>query len=126
MDIDGSELLALSEYLDVAPKEVARRTYPVVERHAKGLQDGWQENARETAGRHGKHYPKSITAEQVPVADEIAWEVGPEIGRKQGGMGRGFEFGSRNQPPHWDGTRAAIEQEPKFFKDLDEIIRDLL
>lgn len=126
MDIDGSELLRLVEYFDGAEKDVARKTYPVVEQHAKELRDQWKENAVATARRHGKHYPDAITAEQVPVADEIAWEVGPETRRKQGSMGRGFEYGSSNQPPHWDGTRASIDQEPKFMKALDDIVRDLL
>ena len=32
--------------------------------------------------------------------------TGPDSGMKQGRMGRGFEFGSVNQPPHLDGLRA--------------------
>ena len=126
MDIDGSGLLALVEYLDGASHEAARRTYPVVETHAKELRDAWQANARKTARRHGKHYPRAITADQVPITDAIAWEIGPEARRRQGGMGPGFEYGSRNQPPHLDGARAALAQEPKFFKALDDIVRDLL
>ncbi|MER7361937.1 hypothetical protein [Nonomuraea wenchangensis] len=126
MDIDGSELLDLVRYLDNAEHQAAAKTYPVVERHAKALQDQWQKNARETARRHGKHYPKSITTEQVPAAEAIEWTVGPESMMPQGGMGPGFEYGSRNQPPHWDGARAAIQEEPKFLKSLDEIVRGLL
>jgi hypothetical protein len=126
VDIDGSELLDLVRYLDNAKHEAARRTYPVVKQHAEELRNAWQENARTTARKHGKHYPRSITAEQMPVTDEVLWQVGPETRRKQGSMGRGFEFGSVHQPPHWDGTRAAIAQEPKFLKALDEIVRDLL
>ncbi|MFB4280846.1 hypothetical protein ACBJ59_36540 [Nonomuraea sp. MTCD27] len=126
MDIDGSELLDLVRYLDNAKHEAARKTYPVVKEHAEALRDAWKENAKITARRHGKHYPSSITAEQMPVTDEVLWQVGPESRRKQGSMGRGFEYGSSNQPPHWDGTRAAIAQEPKFMKALDEIIGSLL
>ena len=125
-DLDGTELLALAAYFDGAAKDVAAKTYPVVKQHAQELRDQWQKNAKETARRHGKHYPKSITAEQMPVTDEILWEVGPERMRKQGDMGAGFEYGSRNQPPHLDGARAAIQQEPKFIASLDEIIRGLL
>lgn len=126
MDIDGSELLDLVRYLDNAEHEAARQTYPVVKEHAEALRDQWRDNAKVTARRHGKHYPRSITASQIPVTDEVLWEVGPEARRKQGSMGRGFEFGSANQPPHWDGTRAAINIEPKFLKALDEIVRGLL
>jgi hypothetical protein len=126
MEIDGSELLALVEYFEHAQKEVAAKTYPTVKRHAEQLRDQWQENALPTARRHGKHYPKSITASQSPIADAVEWEVGPETRRKQGGMGRGFEYGSVHQPPHLDGARAAAKVEPEFMKSLDEIIRGLL
>lgn len=123
-DLDASELLSLVEYFDGAEKGVAEKTYPVVEQHAKELRDQWQENARQTAGRHGRHYPSAITAEQLPLATEIAWEVGPERRRKQGNMS--FEYGSRNQAPHLDGANAAIEQEPRFLAAVDEIARGLL
>lgn len=125
-DLDASELLALTAHLDVAAKDVARKVYPVVKDNAQQLRDQWQQNATDTAGRHGKHYPKAITAEQIPVTEEVLWEVGPESALPQGGMGPGFEYGSRNQPPHWDGARAAVSQEPKFIADIDKIVRDLL
>ncbi|MFI6594994.1 hypothetical protein ACIBHX_02030 [Nonomuraea sp. NPDC050536] len=125
-DLDASELLDIVRYLDNAEHEAARKTYPIVKKHAEQLRDQWRENATETARRHGKHYPKAITTEQIPTAEEVLWEVGPESGLPQGGMGPGFEYGSRNQPPHWDGARAVIKQEPKFIKDLDEMVRELL
>ncbi|WP_157253209.1 hypothetical protein [Nonomuraea typhae] len=125
-EIDVSELLGLVRYLDNAEHEAARRTHPVVERHAKALGEQWRKNARATARRHGKRYPSSITAGQVPTASAIEWEIGPESMLPQGGMGRGFEYGSRNQPPHWDGARAAIQEEPKFVASIDEVVRSLL
>lgn len=66
----------------------------------------WASNARETSGEHGIHYPDSITAELVFDVGGISVDVGPDKSKKQGSMGRGFEFGSRNQPPHLDGLRA--------------------
>lgn len=126
MEIDGSEILALVRYLDNAEHQAAEKTYPVVKKHAEALRDAWKESAKDTARAHGKHYPRSITAEQIPLADAIEWEVGPEIRLKQGSMGPGFEYGSRNQPPHLDGDYSAIDQEPKFLADLDKIVRELL
>ena len=123
-DFDASELQSLIKVFEGAEKDAARRTYPVVKQHAEELRDQWRDNAKETAGRHGKHYPKAITAEQLPLASEIAWQVGPETALPQGGMS--FEFGSRNQAPHLDGANAAIAQEPRFLKALDEIARGLL
>lgn len=67
---------------------------------------GWASNARETSGDHGKHYPNSIDAELVFDLGGVSVDVGPNAAKKQGGMGRGFEFGSQNQPPHLDGLRA--------------------
>ncbi|QYC44939.1 hypothetical protein Nocox_36925 [Nonomuraea coxensis DSM 45129] len=112
----------LADQLDQAAAELRRKTYDTVKDQAAQLQRAWRDNARRTAGRHGKHYPNSITSEQIPSTSAAIWEIGPEIGRKQGSMGRGFEFGSVNQPPHLDGTRALTQQEPK----LDQAIKDLL
>ena len=119
-----SDLDRLAADLGAAADGVHRRAREVVERNAEQLQKTWRANAQRTAGRHGHHYPKSITAEQIPAADGIAWEVGPDSSMKQGAMS--FEYGSRNQPPHWDGLRAAVQQEPKFIKDLKEITKDML
>lgn len=126
VEIDGSALLDLVRYLDNAEHQAAEKTYPVVKQHAQELRNQWRDNARDTAKKHGKLYPKTITAEQIPRADAIEWVVGPESALPQGGMGRGFEYGSVNQPPHWDGANAAIAQEPKFLADLDRIVRELL
>lgn len=125
-DIDASDLDRLITVLDGAEKEAASKVYPVVEQHAQALRDQWRKNARRTAKKHGRRYPRTITTEQVPVADAIEWTVGPESMLPQGGMGRGFEFGSVHQPPHLDGTGAAVIEEPKFVKSLDEVLKGLL
>lgn len=125
-NLDASDLDALIAVFDGAEREAANRTYPLVKEHAEALRDQWRENARASSGRHGKHYPKSITTEQVPAADVAEWTVGPESARPQGGMGPGFEYGSRNQPPHLDGWQASVGQEPKFLKSLDDLAKDLL
>lgn len=64
--------------------------------------------ARASAGRHGKHYPRSFTWDKprqslFASAGQVAsWsaEYGPDPGRRQGRMS--FEEGSRNQPAHND------------------------
>jgi hypothetical protein len=66
----------------------------------------WKNNARATSGEHGKHYPDSITANLALTVTTVSVDVGPDRAKKQGSMGRGFEFGSKNQPPHLDGLRA--------------------
>jgi hypothetical protein len=60
----------------------------------------WSSNARATSGQHGKWYPASIDAEsKFTLGGNIEVEVGPNAAKKQGGMGRGFEFGSRQPAP---------------------------
>lgn len=66
-------------------------------------------NAKRTAGTHGKHYPRSITAEMRRdlglFGNTIVGEYGPDANKMQGGMS--FERGSRNQPPHNDLAKSA-------------------
>ena len=119
-----SDLDRLAADLGAAADGVHRKAREVVERNATELRDQWRDNVRVTGRRHAVHYLKAVTAEQIPAADGIAWEVGPDSSMKQGAMS--FEFGSSNQPPHLDGMRAAVQQEPKFIKDLKEITKDML
>ena len=119
-----SDLDRLAADLGAAADGVHRKAREVVERNATELRDQWRDNVRVTGRRHGVHYLKAVTAEQIPVTNGVGWVIGPDSSMKQGGMS--FEFGSRNQAPHWDGLRAAVQQEPKFIKDLKEITKDML
>lgn len=87
--------------------------------------EAWADNARATAGEHGKHYPDSITSE-TRVALGILVQTGPEAGRKQGRMGRGFEFGSKNQDPHLDGLRALAPADVKLTRLADNAVRGIV
>ena len=87
-----------------------------------------RDNARRTAGKHGKHYPKSITADRGRAfagfgGGEIAAEYGPDSGRPQGGMS--FEFGSRNQPPHLDLAKSADVIGPAFYGEVRRMVDGL-
>lgn len=124
IEIDASELVKLAEEFGQAAIEVDRAAYRETKAAAKTLERKWRDNARESAGRHGVHYPKAITSEQMPARGEAWWQVGPESDRPQGDMS--FEFGSRNQPPHWDMTSVAPDVEAEFFDKLDKAVRDLL
>lgn len=80
-----------------------------------------RDNAKRTAGKHGKHYPRSITSEMYGVVEfggaaGIAGEYGPDSSKPQGGMS--FEFGSRNQPPHLDLARSADTIAPAFLGEV--------
>ncbi len=80
---------------------MTRRLMAVVQESGVDMRDEWRANATETAGEHGRWYPRSINVHR---AGALTVRVGPDEGARQGGMS--FEFGSRNQPPHLDGQRA--------------------
>lgn len=75
------------------------------------VERAWRNNAIVTSGEHGKHYPDSIDSELVFNLSGVSVDIGPNSAKKQGSMGRGFEFGSINQPPHLDGARALSDNE---------------
>ena len=103
----ASEIFDLARDFEKAPAKVASGLFDAYRGAGEGFRDDWQHNARATSGEHGKWYPDSITTEMRTAAfTSIQVDTGPESGRKQGRMGRGFEFGSENQPPHLDGLRA--------------------
>ena len=76
--------------------------------------------AKQSSGRHGKHYPKAFTTEMRRdlglFGNVISGEYGPDIDRDQGGMS--FEFGSRNQKPHLDLARSADIIGPAFAGEV--------
>lgn len=77
--------------------------------------------ARESAGKHGKHYPKSFSSEYLGVsggfgAYAFTAEYGPDASKRQGNME--FEFGSRNQKPHLDLARSADIIGPAFVGEV--------
>ncbi len=77
--------------------------------------------AKRSAGAHGKHYHRAITAEMARPAEFggvgiVAGEYGPDIAKPQGGMS--FERGSRNQPPHNDLAKSADLIGPSFGAEV--------
>ena len=92
-----------------------------VETTAEELRDQWRENATVTAGKHGKHYPKSINSKMVPSLTAVVAEIEPTEGMKQAGMS--FEYGSVNQPPHLDGQRALDQIGPDLPRRIERALR---
>lgn len=118
----ADEFFDLARDFQKAPSAVASGLYDAYRGAGEGFRDDWQSNARATSGAHGVHYPDSITTEMRFAGLGIEVETGPESGRKQGRMGRGFEFGSRNQPPHLDGLQAMPLAEKRLDKLADAAI----
>lgn len=85
-------------------------------------------NAKRTAGKHGKHYPRSITAEAKKPTKLIGLgvysaEYGPNAAMQQGNMS--FEHGSRNQPPHLDLAKSADVVGPIMPGEVRNMLSDL-
>lgn len=115
---DTSELHVLIGNLGKIESSAHKTIAEVVDASGEDLRAAWVANATETSGTHGKWYPQSITASPKVTLSSIAVEVGPEFGKRQGRMGKGFEYGSDNQPPHLDGNRAASVEAPKYAARL--------
>ena len=109
ISFDHHELDALSVEMPRLGIKGAKVMSNVLEQGADDLRDAWRHNAEQTAGDHGKHYPKAIEAHRV-VSTDLVFEIGPNPAKPQGGMS--FEFGSTNQPAHLDGQIAAGEMVP--------------
>lgn len=91
-------------------RKLPREAQAVVNEGARAGNMLARDFARGSAGKHGKHYPNSMTTEAGRAfrgfgAAVFSAEYGPVLGRKQGGMS--FEYGSRNQPPHLDLNKSA-------------------
>lgn len=118
----ADEIFDLARDFEKAPRQVASALFDAYRGAGEGFRDDWQHNARATSGEHGKWYPDSITTEMKFAGFGVEVETGPESGRKQGRMGRGFEFGSQNQPPHLDGLQAMPLAEGRLDRLADAAI----
>jgi hypothetical protein len=91
-----------------------RQMRSAIEEAGTDVRDEWRANATETAGAHGKHYPKAIMSKMTGPLEAT---IEPQEGMKQAGMS--FEFGSRNQPPHNDGQRAIDHYAPLIARRIE-------
>lgn len=119
---DSGELAALSVDLGRTGVRLTGQLQKVFVEAGDDLVEAWADNARATAGVHGKHYPDSIDKDLL-ISRDIAVEVGPNPAKPQGGMS--FEYGSANQPPHLDGQRAADEIIPRLSRRVEITLGEL-
>lgn len=112
----------LAADMDQAGDKVTAELYPVVKRALQNIKTGWRRRARGSAGAHGKHYPLSIDYDIARLGYRIDGEVGPNTAMPQGGMGRGFEYGSIHTAPKPDGAAAVTDEEPKFAAQAEAAV----
>lgn len=103
--------------LDHTAARAPREMGDAVEASAKDGRDAAKTFARRTAGAHGKHFHKSMTAEQL--APRV-WEYGPDSAMPQGGMN--FEEGPGPQTrPHRSLARSADIVGPALARDVQRL-----
>lgn len=119
--IDSSEIRHLATDYTAIPNRATRGVADAVEETAKKGERLAKAFARESAGDHGKHYPRSITSESSGLLG-LSWVYGPDSALPQGGMS--FEYGSRNQPPHLDLNRSADLIGPELGRKIMDAVQD--
>ncbi len=124
VEVDGADELAAA--FEAAPEDMSTSLHPVVDERAEKLQRDWRSNARKTARRHGRRYPSSITHDLYQGEGAIWADIGPDVAKPQGGMGRGFEYGGVHQPPHMDGAIAFASNAAKFEHAISDAIDDVI
>lgn len=122
----SEDIALLAHEFKASAGNLERGMYPAFKEAGQEFVKGWRANARATSGKHGRHYPNSITTETVMRATGVVVDVGPVSSRPQGGMGMGFEFGSRNQPAHLDGAKAMIPAAQQLQALATRALGDLL
>lgn len=115
MSADVSQILALARDLAAAGVVAEREAQAVVAKGAINVKNAWRRNAQASAGRHARLYPSTIGYDPVRVMPGfIEAVIGPDKALPQGPLGNLLEYGSIHNPPHNDGGRALLEEEPRF------------
>lgn len=123
----SDEIAALARDFEKASIKVASALFDAYRGAGEGFRDDWRHNVQAVSPHgHLKHLPAAITTEMRFAGFQIEVETGPESGKRQGKLGRGDEFGSRNQPPHLNGLRAMPAAEKRLDKLADEAIGRVL
>lgn len=118
----ADEVYDLARDFTEASSAVASALYDAFKDGGEGFRDDWRHNVQASSPQgHLKHLPDAITTE-TRLAFGIEVVTGPERGRRQGALGRGDEFGSKNQPAHLNGLRAMPLAERRIDRLSDAAI----
>lgn len=122
----SSDLDALAATFCRAATDAPRVAAPVIKRAAVNIKKQWRNNAKESAGKHAKAYPWTVTFDDVQVGlTGASTEIGPES-RGQGNLGHLLEYGSATSAPHNDGGRALDGELPNLAGFLTAaLVKDL-
>ena len=120
-----STLDGFSDDLEGLPRKAHTEMVGVVREGLRVGNSVGRDNARRTAGSHGKYYPRAFSWEMhgalssLSGGDLVSGEYGPDAAMPQGGME--FEDGSRNQPAHLDVAKSYYTIAPAFRGEASQI-----
>lgn len=125
---DTSELDQLEADLTNNVEVLEADVGQVVERAALNVRRDSRRGIRQQiTGTYLPHYPQSITYEMDNARGRYAEaEVGPETGRRQGGMGAGVEFGSAHTGPLPHLFPAFDDESPRLYEHLRRVVGQVL
>ncbi|MFB7224226.1 MULTISPECIES: hypothetical protein [Terrabacteria group] len=112
---DMGEVRRLERHLTRSIPRLRREARAVTMRGAMNIKKDWRANARGTAGKHARLYPRSISYDFAAYGRDLFMAtIGPDKGGPQGALGNLLEYGSVKNPPHNDGGRALDAELPRF------------
>jgi hypothetical protein len=112
---DMSDVRRLEQHLARSIPRIRQASRGVVARGALNIKNDWRSNAAATAGRHARHYPRTVSYTITAFGrDIVSAEIGPDKGGVQGALGNLLEYGSEKTAPHNDGGRALAAELPRF------------
>ena len=110
VSVDTSEVAALVNDFIRSSKEMRAEARVITGRTAQQAARKARAGARGTLrGIYTKHYPGSITHEQI---NDLTAAFGPQYGRRQAFLGKILEYGTINNSPRPHLIPAAEEQIP--------------
>lgn len=121
---DMRDVHRLQRHLARGIPQARRDTRKVTARGALNIKKEWRQNARTTAPKHAKHYPKAVGFDVFTFGpDQVLAIIGPDKAGPQGALGNILEYGSVKNPPHNDGGRALINETPRFEAQMALILQ---
>lgn len=122
MSDDFGELFELARDLTGAPEKANRNIDKAIKFTSVEIKKDWRQGAERT-GLTG--YAASVDFDMQYSANEIASEIGPNLGRNQGSFGFVEDAGGgvRSSPQH-AGRDALEANEPDFIRGLEIAVFD--
>jgi hypothetical protein len=120
MSADVSELLQYANQVEHVVDHIEPDLSRAVERGALNVKRSAVQTVHAfSRGLYLKHYPKSISYDMI---SPLEAEIGPDKSMRQGGMGRGVEFGSVHTPPLPHMFPALDVEQPRFERQIAPIL----